>query len=83
MKTKGSTAWLPALVLAAALTAGCAATTKASRDDREYSRTEYRNQFADERERCRAMRGRFVVQGWAGALDRDGLPRTRVRYHCV
>lgn len=83
MKTTASTPCSVLLVLIIAMTAGCAASTKASRDDREYSRTEYRNKFLDERAICLAMRGQFVIQGWGGALDRDGVPRTRVRYHCV
>lgn len=83
MKTKCSALWLPVLVLMVALTAGCAASPAADRDDREYSRMEYRNKFLDERASCLAARGRFVIQGWGGSLDRDGVPRTRVRYHCV
>ena len=83
MKKKCSTPWLPLLVLMIAMTAGCAPMTQASRDDREYSRTDYRNKFLEERANCRATNGRFVVQGWGGALDRDGIPRTRVGYHCV
>jgi len=83
MKTKSSTLWLPVLVLIGSLAAGCAASPAADRDDREYSRMEYRNKFIDERASCLAMRGRFVIQGWGGSLDRDGVPRTRVRYHCV
>lgn len=83
MKTKRHTLLLPVLVLIVAATTACAPMTQASREDREYSRMDYRNKFLEERASCHATRGQFVIQGWAGSLDRDGVPRTRVRYHCV
>ena len=83
MKFKGHTLLPSLVVLIAATTTACAPVTQASRDDREYSQMEYRNKFLEERASCHAMRGQFVIHGWAGSLDRDGIPRTRVRYHCI
>jgi len=83
MKTKGPTLLLPMLALMIATTTACAPLTQASREDREYSRMEYRNKFLEERASCLALRRHFVIQGWGASLDRDGVPRTRVRYHCV
>lgn len=83
MNTKGPKLLLPLLVLMIATTTACAPMTQASRDDREYSRMDYRNKFLEDRASCLAMHRHFVIQGWAGSLDRDGIPRTRVRYHCA
>ena len=64
------------------LAAGCAPMTEAEREAREYSRVDFRNQFIENRNRCHARGGRIYVQGFGGAVDRDGIPRSRVLYIC-
>ena len=60
----------------------CAPATGVKRAEIEYSRADYRNQFIENRARCRATGGRIVIMGWGGSVDRNGIPRTRVRYSC-
>ena len=71
-----------ALAVAAVLAAGCAPLSEASRDEIDYSRADFRNRFIADRARCRFEGRHFLIIGWGGSLDRDGIPRTRVRYVC-
>ena len=71
------------LLLAAALTTGCAPMTVADREARAYEWGEFRNQFIEDRARCRADGRRLVVRGPGGSLDRNGIPKTRVWYTCT
>ncbi len=70
------------LSLTLALSAGCTTMTEAQRETREYSLSDFRSKFIEERMRCQASGGRLYVQGWGGSLDRDDIPRTRVSYIC-
>ena len=65
------------------LTAGCAPMTEAQRDAREYDRVDFRNQFIEDRVRCRAGGGHMYIDGSGTTLDREDIPRTRVHYVCV
>lgn len=73
---------LLSLITVIVFLAACAPMTDAQREAREYSRVEFRNKFIDDRARCAASGRRIVVQGNGGALDSDGIPRTRVWYVC-
>ena len=73
---------LGAGLLVAMLASGCAPVSAVSRAEIEYSRADFRNKFIEDRARCFARGGRIVIVGWGGSIDRDGIPRNRVRYTC-
>ena len=61
---------------------GCVPMSEARRHDLEYARADFRAQFVEDRARCQYQGGQFFIMGWGGSLDREGIPRTRVRYEC-
>lgn len=61
----------------------CAPLSETTRADVEYSRGDFRNRFVEDRTRCHAQGGQMVIMGWGGSVDRDGIPKTRVRYICT
>ena len=69
--------------LAMAFVSGCSTITAAQLEAKEYRRTEFRNQFLEDRARCAASGRRLTVFAAGGALDRHGIPRSRVRYYCT
>lgn len=71
------------LWLSAILVSGCAPITSAQLDAIEYRRAEFRNQFIEDKARCDAAGRRMTIIAYGGALDRDGIPKTRVRYYCT
>ena len=70
------------LSLVLVLAPACTTMTAAEREAWEYSRIEFRHKFIEYREQCLASGGRINVQGPGGALNSDGIPRTRVWYYC-
>lgn len=70
------------LVITALLVTACAPMSEARRDEVEYARADFRNQFIEDRALCRFEGRQMFIIGWGGSLDRDGIPRTRVRYAC-
>ena len=72
---------LKMLGLALILLSGCTTLTEAQLEARDYRRMEFRNQFIDDQARCRAQGRQFVVLA-NGGVDRNGIPMTRVPYHC-
>jgi hypothetical protein len=70
-------------VLAALLATACAPMTTADRDAREYRRTDFRQQFVEDRERCHALGGRIYILAHGGQLDRSGIPVSRAYYKCT
>lgn len=77
--------YLNRIILVAALLIAhpaCAPLSETTRADLEYTRGDFRNKFVEDRTRCHAQGRRLVIVGWGGSLDRDGIPRTRVRYSC-
>lgn len=71
------------LWLSLILISGCAPITAVQLEATEYRRTEFRNQFIEDKARCDAAGRRMTIFANGGALDRDGIPRTRVRYYCT
>ena len=69
-------------VMALFLVSGCATMTEVEREEREYSRVEWRGQFLAHRADCSARGGRFEFDGSA-EQDRDGIPKYKVRYTCT
>lgn len=69
--------------LAMLFVSGCSTLTAAQLEATEYRRTEFRNQFIEDKARCDAAGRRMTIIANGGALDRDGIPRTRVRYYCT
>lgn len=83
MKHTNTSKTLLALSVSVLLTAGCAPMTEAQLEARKYSRTDFRNQFIEDRDRCRTNGGRMFIQGFGGAVDNDGIPLSRVYYVCT
>ena len=69
-------------VLTVCLFSGCAPLSEAEREEREYSRTEWREQFIAHRDECNAIGGRMEFDGSA-QRDRNGVPKYKVRYICT
>ncbi|MDJ0709210.1 MAG: hypothetical protein QNJ14_02415 [Woeseiaceae bacterium] len=69
------------LSLVAIFVGGCTTMTDAEREDREYRRAEWRENFRAHRVDCSARGGRFEFDG-SVEQDRDGIPRYKVRYTC-
>ncbi|MDJ0701466.1 MAG: hypothetical protein QNJ07_16575 [Woeseiaceae bacterium] len=61
---------------------GCATMTEVEREERDYSRAEWRGQFLAHRADCSARGGRLEFDGSA-EQDRDGIPKYKVRYTCT
>ncbi len=73
-----SALFLPVILLVT----GCVPMSEARRHDLEYARADFRAQFVEDRARCQTEGRQFFVTGWGGSFDREGIPRTRVRYEC-
>lgn len=71
------------LWLSVFLLSGCAPITAAQLDATEYRRSEFRNQFIEDKARCHAAGRRMTIFASGGALDRNGIPKSRVRYYCT
>ena len=74
---------LAILLLVVALATGCAPMTPDQREARAYDRGDFRNQFIEDRAKCRADGRKLVVRGPGGSIDRNGIPKTRVWYTCT
>lgn len=59
----------------------CSTMTEQQREEREYARVEWQEQFRMDRASCMARGGHFVYDGVA-EINRDGVPKTRVFYVC-
>lgn len=72
------------LLLAAALLSagGCATLSEADLERRDYRRSDFRNQFIDDRALCHARGGRMYIDA-KQTLGRDGIPRRGDRYFCA
>lgn len=62
--------------------ASCATMTDAEREEREYRRAEWRQQFIAHRDECTEVGGRLEFDGSSGQ-DRYGIPKYKVRYICT
>lgn len=71
---------LPLIV--AVFVTGCAPMTETQREVRENRRTEFRQQFVEDRAECSAEGRHMFVTTFGGGVDRDGIPKTRTRYFC-
>ena len=69
-------------LLALFFVSGCAPMTEVEREQRDYSRVEWRGQFLAHRAECSTRGGRFEFDGSA-EQDRDGIPKYKVRYTCT
>jgi len=69
-------------LMAAVFGNGCVTMTEAEREEREYQRVEWRQQFVVDRANCASRGGRFVFDGSA-EQDRNGVPKYRVMYICA
>ena len=69
------------LILTAFFSVACAPMTEAQREQREYARVEWQEQFRADRMACQARGGLFEFDGTA-ELDRDDVPKSRVLYAC-
>ena len=68
---------LPTVLLAT----GCISLSEAQLEARDYRRMDYKQQFADFRQRCRASGGKIFIDA-KQALDRHDLPHRGDRYYC-
>ena len=68
---------LPAVLLAT----GCISLTEAQLEAREYRRADFKNEFIDFRQRCRAAGGRIIIDA-KQSLDRNDMPHRGDRYYC-
>lgn len=68
--------------MALVLLSGCASMTEVQLEARDYQRTDFRNQFVEDRTRCQAA-GRRIVIFANGSIDRNGIPKSRVPYFCT
>jgi len=69
-------------ILMATFCVACAPMTDVQREEREYARVEWREQFRSDRSACTAL-GRTIVFVGSAELDRDDVPKTRVFYTCA
>ena len=51
-------------------------------EELEYERTEFRAQFIADRDACNAAGRQIFIQAHGGAVDRHGIPRSKVWYEC-
>jgi len=72
----------PLALLAVIFVSGCTTMTEVEREEREYSRAEWREQFVAHRDECTARGGRLEFGGSA-EQDRRGIPKYKVRYICT
>lgn len=70
------------LALAAIFAGSCATMTEVEREEREYMRIEWREQFVAHRAACSARGGRLEFDGPV-QQDRNGIPKYKVRYICT
>lgn len=68
---------LPVMLLATA----CVSLTDAQLEARDYRRIDFKQQFVDFRQRCRAAGGKIIIDAKQG-LDRHDLPNRGDRYYC-
>ena len=82
MKRKISRYTTMLALLTVCLFGACATMTEAEREEREYGRIEWREQFIAHRDECNAIGGRLEFDGSA-QQDRNGVPKYKVRYICT
>ena len=82
MKRKISIYTTMLALLTVCLFGACAPMTEAEREEREYSRIEWRERFIAHRDECNAIGGRLEFDGSA-QQDRYGVPKHKVRYICT
>lgn len=73
---------LLALLLVALMAIAACALTPDQRDEREYRRLQFEEQFVDFRRRCWARGGRVVIDAKQG-LRRGDIPHRGDRYICA
>ena len=74
---------LSAMLLCVPSLTSCAGSGATARDEHEYSHSDYREKFIEDRDRCRRMGHTFVVSGHGARIDRDGYPDAHVSYYCL
>ncbi len=72
---------MAAIMPALLFTTGCVSLTEAQLEARDYRRVEFKQQFIDFRQRCRAAGGRIIIDA-NQSLDRHDLPNRGDRYYC-
>ena len=73
---------LLALLLVALMAIAACTLTPDQRDEREYRRLQFEDQFVDFRQRCWARGGRVVIDAKQG-LRKGNIPRRGDRYICA